>query len=102
MYGDDIRYSEVNSDATSYTTANANDLFTERDACAARCVVLNDEHAAEMNARAIHNLMTSRRDVAFSVSYWSRKVKELEKDLSLAKERLTVCKQAKSSAPTKE
>lgn len=71
-------------------------LFASRDECQKKCDELNDEHAKEEERRSIANLESKRRDLAWSVYYWNKVVKELEKDLERARNRLNVCKQIKS------
>lgn len=72
-------------------------LFATKLECEKKCQELNEEYAKEEDRRLISNLESKRRDMAWSVSYWQRKVKDLEKDLNAARARLSVCKQKEQS-----
>jgi hypothetical protein len=73
-------------------TIDASDLYRDRDACAARCDEMNAEHAKEQARLVVANRESKRRNLAFSSHYWSRMVKDLERDLAAARARLVVCK----------
>jgi len=90
--GAKVRYSESPPDATAYASVDAEDLFRDHTACLARCAELNEQYAAEEERRLLANLQHNRRDMAWSARYWGRKVRELERDLALAKARLATSK----------
>jgi hypothetical protein len=90
--GDEFTYSESPPGATSYSFRYAKDLFRSREECEARCAAIDAERKADDEKRAVHNLASKRRSLAFSASYWSRKVADIERELATAKARLAVCK----------
>lgn len=63
--------------------------------CAVRCKELNEERRKTDEERAISNLASKRRDLAWSVHYWGGQVKKLERDLEVARARLARCKDKK-------
>ena len=91
--GSEVRYMETTTGSGSIV--DAEDLFHDADECAARCAEINAQHAREEAQRMTANLESKRRDMAWSVFYWGRKVKGLERDLALAKARLDVCRERK-------
>jgi len=87
--GDVIRYRD---DALSCSYCEATRLFRSHEECQRACDAENAQRAEEEKARAIANLASKRRDMAWSVHYWGRKVRDLAKDLETARARLAVCK----------
>lgn len=93
-----IRYSESGPDAACYRIVRVDELFSDRDECEAACVQLNEDRAKQDAELAVRNLASKRREMAWSVHYWGRKVKELERDLVTARERLQRCKEKQGVA----
>jgi len=67
-----------------YATA----LFSTREACGARCVELNAAAAEDEERRRVVNLESKRRGLAFSVSYWRRKIADLKHEIEVAENQL--------------
>lgn len=96
MDGDEWMFSEESPEAVAYGCYRVDRLFKDRAACQAECDRMNAEHVKHMEESMLLNLMSKRRDMAWSVHYWGRQVKDLEKNLERAKARLQVCKTLKS------
>lgn len=92
MSGDEFTYSESPPTASCYRSRYAKDLFRSFEDCEQRCKELNEQRAAEDERRRIANLSSRRKSLAFSASYWSRKVKELRADLARTEAQLARCK----------
>jgi hypothetical protein len=92
--GDEIRYRD---DALACTSREASRLFRSLEECQAACDRENVERAEHDEKMALANLASTRRDMAFSVHYWGRKVRDLERDLERARARLSECKQRKAA-----
>ena len=88
--GSGIRYFE--GDYPAGTVLNPDDLFRDKHECQKRCDELNPDANAEEERRIIHNLTHNREKMAWSVHYWGRKIKDLERDLEVARKRLRECK----------
>ena len=93
--GDEIRYSESEPDATAFNMVYATDLYVDRDECANRCEEDNAKHEKAQDELLLRNLVSKRREMAWSVHYWGRQVKTLERDLGRARERLSASKARK-------
>lgn len=91
--GNRISYSESLPDSTCYSNMEAQYLFADKEDCQRKCDKLNKERTEHEKNRMLANLSSKKRDMAYSVHYWSRKVKDLERDLEIAKDRLNVCKE---------
>lgn len=89
--GDEVRYSEQSPEANCWSSADASDLFRDKDECAARCVEINEAYAAEMEERNTNQIARNRKRVLWSYTYWSRQIKDIERQLELARERLKKC-----------
>jgi len=72
-------------------------LFESKDACQEACDALNAECTKHEEEMAIATLASKRRDLAWSVHYWGRLVKNLERQLEQARARLAVCKEKEKS-----
>lgn len=81
-------------------SAESDRLFTTLEECQKKCDELNKKHAEEQDRILMASLQSRRRDLAWSVHYWSRQVKDLERQLELAKARLNVCKEKKNDQYT--
>lgn len=92
-------YTESPEGSNCYTTVQASDLYRTEAECEAACKVWNEQQAAYRAEQAGAYLESKRRDMAFSSHYWARKVKDLERDLVLARDRLARCP---SKAASKE
>lgn len=64
-------------------------LFESKADCEARCAELRAEHKADEDRIIFNNLKSKRKDLAWSVHYWRRKVKDLERELERARAYLT-------------
>lgn len=95
-------YSDSEEDAGSYRTYKASELYRDKAECEVACAKRNEENRVEDERRALANLESKRRSLAFSSHYWARQVKELERDLELARARLAVCKQPRAALAAKE
>lgn len=82
-WGDEWVYSD------GHNNVYVKDLFDAEDPCRRRCDEMNREHEAELVRRneAIHE--SKKRDLAWSVHYWGRTVKRLERELEGARARLS-------------
>lgn len=96
--GEEWMFSESEPDAASCGSFPVDRLFKDRDDCQRKCDQMNAEHAKEQAQSLIHQVTRGRRDVAWSVHYWGRQVKELEASLERARARLSACKDRKKSA----
>ena len=65
-------------------------MYSEDSPDASCCILVNE--AEEKAKRDIHVLASKRESLAFSVSYWSRELKESERRVEVARARLAVCK----------
>jgi hypothetical protein len=72
---------------------DAADLFATYEECLLACQVRNVKLKEEEDRRTVANIASKRANLAFSVSYWRKKVKELERDLSAARVRLEASKE---------
>jgi len=95
--GQEILYSTSDPDAQCYSSVPASLLFASKEACQAACDALNAERTKHEEERAIAMLASTRRGLAWSVHYWGRLVKELERHLAQARARLAVCKEKEKS-----
>ena len=93
IYGSEISYSESRPDANCYSSVDANNLYRDYDVCLARCQELVAQHEAEDERRVLANIRSKREHLAFSVSYWSKEVKKLERELQAARDRLCVSRE---------
>ncbi|MCP3657452.1 MAG: hypothetical protein GY766_21600 [Herbaspirillum sp.] len=64
-------------------------LFESKADCETRCAELRAERQANEDRIIFNNLKSKRRDCAWSVHYWRRRVKDLERDLERARAFLT-------------
>ncbi len=92
-----IRYRQEDPSATCYRPVDVEDLFRDREACEARCAekmvgFLSQEEIDIKNRRS-----RSRKDLTWSVHYWSRMAKDLERELESVRNRLNVCKERKKA-----
>ena len=71
---------------------DSTDLYVDYDVCAEACRLKNIILHAEQDSRHLAILESKRKSLAFSVSYWRKKVKDLERDLERARQRLNECK----------
>lgn len=91
MSGDEFTFSEADPSAQCYSFVYAKDLFKDLADCQKRCIELSARKLAEDKEREIHHLTSKRRSLAWSASYWSNQVRNLEKSLAAARERLAKC-----------
>jgi hypothetical protein len=90
--GNEITYSQADPSATAYSYVHVKDLFASEAECLVRCVELNEKRTKEQEECAIANLASKRRNMAWSVHYWGRLVRDLEDKLVRAKACLAVSK----------
>ena len=95
LRGAEITYFE--GEYPSGTCLNPQDLFRDQAECQKRCDALNPDADAQEHNRLIANMMDKRGKMAWSVHYWGRKVKDLERNLKAARARLGLCKERKES-----
>ena len=95
---DGVRYSESIPDATAYAHVSSNDLFVSEEACAARCSEENKRLDKEWAERELQNLMSKRKDYAWSVHYWRRQLADKRKDIERIEQRLVQIKERSSGA----
>lgn len=93
FYDGGVQYTDAPDDATCYGTINSKDMFATETECAMECGRRNIEREIEQEQQLIRNLSSKRKDMAWSVHYWDRKVKDLERDLEVARRWLGVCKE---------
>ena len=80
------------------TCLNPEDLYETVQECQARCDVLNAEWDRQQADQIIRNMLHQRESLAWSVHYWGRKVKELERDLEAAHARLNASRERRQKA----
>jgi transcription elongation factor Elf1 len=78
---------------------DADDMFATREECEARCVVLRAEQAEEIARLDLAVLTRNRDHLAFSVPYWKRQVKELERQLERTRRHLGIAQEKKEATP---
>jgi uncharacterized protein YbaR (Trm112 family) len=88
---DDFRYTNNYGDNVNVKDS----LFKTKEECQKRCEELNAEKEKDEERRLLVNTESKRRDMAWSVHYWGRKVGDLKKELEFAQKRLSACKQKK-------
>jgi hypothetical protein len=88
--GEEIRYME--NTTGSGTIVDSKDLFRDQNACQQRCDELNKLFEEEQERLILATISHKRKDMAWSAHYWGRKVKDLERELELAKKRLGLIK----------
>jgi len=93
--GATIRYSEDNPASNCWRPVEVENLFRDEAECARRCEALNEADRKHREKQSINHLASKRRDMAWSVHYWGRRVTDLRRDLELAESRLDACKARK-------
>ena len=85
---------------TNYRTNRGcfREVYSTAEECQPECDRRQAEYEADEERRSLANLQSKRRDCAWSVHYWGRKVKELERDLEAARARLHRIKAEKKEA----
>jgi hypothetical protein len=91
FYSDDFRYENEYGE----TTDTKEHLFATKEECQAKCNELNKYHSEDEERRVLANITSKRREVAWSVHYWARKIADLKKELEIAQDRLNVAKTKK-------
>lgn len=95
IFGSEVSYSESPPEASCYSSVDSKHLFTSKEECQAKCEAMNAEHAAAEAEAIVHRRGRARKDLAWSAHYWGSQVRQLEKELAKARERLTKCKAIK-------
>ena len=91
--GDDVEYSESPPGEGAYNITKATRLFRDKADCQKECDRINEETQKENEAREVRNIASKRKGMAWSVHYWNRNLKELERKVEVARARLHVCKE---------
>lgn len=100
--GNEITYSDAEPGANCYRTMDAENMFTDAAACAARCAELDEKDRAWREEQSINHLKSKRRDLAWSVHYWQGEVRRLEEQLDRVRARLGLCKAREAKKAAKE
>ena len=94
-------YSEASPEATCFNVVSSDDLYASKEECQAACAEKDRGFYTEEEQRIRNLLVKARREMAWSVHYWRRKVSELRADLAAAEKRFVECK-AKKKTHSKE
>ena len=87
-----VNYTDAPEGATCYSYIHSNDMFQNETDCLVACEQRNVEREKWQAENLLSNLKSKKRDLAWSVHYWGRKLRDLERDLELTRTRLTECK----------
>ena len=91
--GDKFWFSSQAPDANCWTHVSQDDLFTDEEACRARCEERNAELAKRQEEQQLANLKSKRRDLAWSVHYWRNQLSRLRSDIERVEKRLRACQE---------
>lgn len=95
MHGSEVSYSESPPDSNCYSSVSTTNLFATKEECQAKCEQMNAEHAKAEAESIVYRRGRARKDLAWSAHYWGSQVRQLEKDLTTARARLSKCKASK-------
>lgn len=97
-----VRYSESEPGAGCYSIVDANDLFRDYDECAAKCAELAAEAKTRLDEQNTNSIARHRKNMLVSYAFWKRKIRELERELELARARFSACKAPKRTKKGEE
>jgi hypothetical protein len=93
--GDKFWFSESDPTSPCWTRTNEEDLFTDETLCRARCEAKNAELSQQQAEQGLRNLMSKRKDLAWSVHYWRSQLADRRRDVEMIEKRLRACQERK-------
>jgi hypothetical protein len=100
--GNEIRYSDSPPGSCSYRIYNVEDMFLTKEAAQVRSEELNAKQTAYEAERFINNMASKKKDLAWSVHYWSRLAATKEKEIEEIYARLGRCREKEAKKKKKE
>ena len=94
MSGEDFNYR-----STYDGYSEAKNLFRSREECQAKCDELNAAHIEEERNRHVHQLISAKKKMAWSVGYWRNQLKKREEECERIRERLGIVMENKKAKP---
>ena len=93
-----ICYSESPPEAMAYSYTEAKDLYRDRDECQAACEAKVSDWRTQEQIDIKNMSSRAKKDLTWSVHYWSRMVKDREREAEAARRQLNKCKEKATRA----